>query len=62
MVRLKYVASDRLPGMKKVWWYRYGEEFTRQIEGLLDLQFARVVSRRLRGAIRSAGSLLSKRL
>jgi acyl-CoA reductase-like NAD-dependent aldehyde dehydrogenase len=62
MVRLKYVASDRLPGMKKVWWYRYGEQFTRQVEGLLDLQFARGVSRRLRGAIRLAGSLLSKRL
>jgi succinate-semialdehyde dehydrogenase/glutarate-semialdehyde dehydrogenase len=62
MVRIKYVANDRLPRMKKVWWYHYGEAFTRQMEAFVDLQFARSVTRRLRGAIRSAGSLLGKRL
>src|SRR5438445_1439257 len=31
MVRIKYLDSDRLPGLKKVWWYRYGELFTRQM-------------------------------
>src|SRR5712692_4034193 len=55
MVRIKYVDSDRLPGVKKVWWYGYGQVFTRQMEGLLDLQFARSWGQRLRGALRSAG-------
>src|SRR6202140_1107648 len=35
MVRIKYVDSDRLPGMKKVWWYGYGETFKRQMEGFV---------------------------
>jgi acyl-CoA reductase-like NAD-dependent aldehyde dehydrogenase len=60
MVRIKYVDSDRLLGMKKVWWYRYGEAFTRQMEGFLDLQFARTAKRRLQGARRSAGFFLGK--
>jgi acyl-CoA reductase-like NAD-dependent aldehyde dehydrogenase len=62
MVRVKYVAADRLPRMKKVWWYGYGTKFAEQIEALVDLQFARKLTRRLRGAIRSGGSLFSKRL
>ncbi len=40
MVRTKYLDSDRLPGMEKVWWYGYGKAFARQMEGLLDMQFA----------------------
>jgi len=55
MVRIKYVDSDRLPGVKKVWWYGYGQAFTRQMEGFLDLQFAQNWGQRLRGALRSAG-------
>jgi len=55
MVRIKYVDSDRLPGMKKVWWYPYGRGFARQMEGLLDMQFARRATRRLQGLLRSAG-------
>ena len=62
MVRIKYVADDRLPRMKKVWWYGYSANLARQVEGLVDLQFARKISQRLRGAITSAGSLFSKRL
>ncbi len=55
MVQLKYLDSDRLPGVKKVWWYGYGEPFARQMEASLDLQFAREPGQRLRGALRSAG-------
>jgi len=62
MVRLKYVASDRLPRMKKLWWYGYGEAFTWQMEGMLDAQFARGAMRRLRGAFRSVGVFRNKRL
>jgi hypothetical protein len=60
MVRTKYVDSDRLPGMKKVWWYGYGESLARQMEGFLDLQFASNWSQRLRGAIKSAGVMVRK--
>jgi acyl-CoA reductase-like NAD-dependent aldehyde dehydrogenase len=55
MVRLKYVDSDRAPGMKKVWWYGYGESFRRQMEGFLDFQFASGLGQRLRGAWRAVG-------
>jgi acyl-CoA reductase-like NAD-dependent aldehyde dehydrogenase len=55
MVRVKYIDSDLLPGLKKVWWYGYGEKFSRQIEGFLDFQFARGLGKKLRGALRSSG-------
>ena len=41
MVRLKYLDIDLMPGMKKVWWHRYGDTFRRQMEGFLDMQFGR---------------------
>ena len=59
MVRIKYVDSD-LPRMKQVWWYGYGDAFTRQMEGFVDLMFARRLSRRLRGAIDSLGAFRRK--
>jgi acyl-CoA reductase-like NAD-dependent aldehyde dehydrogenase len=62
MVRVKYLDTDRMPGMKKVWWYGYGESFRRQMEGFLDIQFARSLGDRLRGALRSAGVLRRKQL
>ena len=62
MVRLKYLDTDQMPNMKKIWWYGYGETFRRQMEGFLDLQFARGLTTRVRGAIRATGSLFRKRL
>jgi succinate-semialdehyde dehydrogenase/glutarate-semialdehyde dehydrogenase len=62
MVRLKYVDTDLMPGMKKVWWYGYGESFPRQMEGFLEMQFARSLQDRLQGALRAAGVLQRKRL
>jgi acyl-CoA reductase-like NAD-dependent aldehyde dehydrogenase len=62
MVRVKYVDVDRTPGMKKVWWYGYGERFREQMEGFLDLQFARRLGSRLSGALRAAGVVTKKRL
>ncbi|MGH9545751.1 MAG: aldehyde dehydrogenase family protein [Terriglobales bacterium] len=61
MVRLKYLDSDRLPGMEKIWWYGYGRAFSRQMEGLLDWQFAGTIAQRVRGAVRAAGALRKKR-
>ena len=62
MVRLKYIDSDRLPGTKKVWWHGYGESFMRQMEGFLDMQFARGLGARFRGALRAAGVVRRKPL
>jgi acyl-CoA reductase-like NAD-dependent aldehyde dehydrogenase len=62
MVRVKYLDIDRMPGMKKVWWYGYGARFQRQMEGFLDMQFARGMGTRLLGALRSAGALRRKQL
>jgi succinate-semialdehyde dehydrogenase/glutarate-semialdehyde dehydrogenase len=62
MVRLKYLDVDLMPGMKKVWWHGYGREFRRHMEGFLDMQFARNVGTRLRGALRAAGVLTRKKL
>ena len=62
MVWLKYVDSDLMPEMKKVWWYGYGTRFAQQMEGFLDLQFARKLGARLNGALRSAGVIRRKRL
>ena len=60
MSRIKHLDSDHLPGMKKVWWYQYGEALTRQVEGFLDLQFSRSARRRLQGALLSARLFLRK--
>ena len=62
MVRVKYLDMDRMPGMKKVWWHGYGESFRRQMEGFLDMQFARGLGTRVRGALRAAGVVGRKQL
>jgi acyl-CoA reductase-like NAD-dependent aldehyde dehydrogenase len=62
MVRLKYVDVDRMPGMKKVWWYGYGANFSRQMESFLDFQFARGFGERLSGLLRSLQVMWRKRL
>jgi succinate-semialdehyde dehydrogenase/glutarate-semialdehyde dehydrogenase len=61
MTAIKYLDSDRLPGMEKIWWYGYGKTFARQMEGLLDWQFAQGLGQRLRGALRAAGALKGKK-
>lgn len=62
MVRTKYVDVDRLPGIKKLWWYGYGERFTRQMNGFIDFQFATKLIDRVRGAVSAAASLARKRI
>jgi succinate-semialdehyde dehydrogenase/glutarate-semialdehyde dehydrogenase len=62
MVWLKYLDTDLTPGVKKVWWYGYGASFARQMEGFLEVQFARGVKARLRGALRAAGIIRRKLL
>ena len=62
MVRVKYIDTDQMPLIKKVWWYGYGESFRQQMEGFLDLQFAGRLTKRLRGALLATGTLWRKRL
>ena len=62
MVRVKYLDMDRMPGMKKVWWHGYGDDFRRQMEGFLDMQFSRNLGTRVRGALRATGVLWRKQL
>ena len=61
MVRLKYVDSDLLPGMKKPWWYGYGLGVSDAVEAFLDFQFARGLSARIKGAVQSSRLLTRKR-
>jgi acyl-CoA reductase-like NAD-dependent aldehyde dehydrogenase len=61
MVRLKYLDIDHMPGMKKLWWYGYGDAFRRQMEGFLDLQFASAMRTRVGGALRAISALVRKR-
>jgi len=62
MVRVKYLDSDRLPRMKKLWWYGYSEALTREMEAFVDLQFAQRAFERLRAALKSVGMLKRPRL
>jgi succinate-semialdehyde dehydrogenase/glutarate-semialdehyde dehydrogenase len=62
MVRPKYIASDILPKMKKVWWFPYGETVTRQMSAFVDMLFARRTAKKLSGALGSAASLWRRRL
>jgi acyl-CoA reductase-like NAD-dependent aldehyde dehydrogenase len=60
MVRIKYVDSDLLPRVRKVWWYGYGAEFARQMEGFVDFLFSSKWTRRIRGGLRSVNAYFRK--
>jgi acyl-CoA reductase-like NAD-dependent aldehyde dehydrogenase len=61
MVRVKYVDTDLLPGMKKPWWYGYGTKVRSAAEGFLDFQFSAGLGARLKGAFRSSALVTRKR-
>jgi succinate-semialdehyde dehydrogenase/glutarate-semialdehyde dehydrogenase len=62
MVRVKYLDVERARGMKRVWWYGYGEKFSRQMEGFAEMQFARGIAARVRGMLRAAGVMKGGKL
>jgi len=62
MVWPKYVDSDRLPRMKKLWWYGYGPTFSQQMTGFIELLFANGLIKRLHGGVKSTKSYLRRRL
>jgi succinate-semialdehyde dehydrogenase/glutarate-semialdehyde dehydrogenase len=57
MVQVKYIDSDLLPNMPKVWWYGYGRKFQQQIESMIQLIFGRGAGSRIKGALGSLGAL-----
>ena len=61
MVWPKYLDSDRMPGMKKLWWYGYGPAFAQQMAGFVELQFAKKLMNRIKGGIKSAQSYLRRK-
>ena len=60
MVRVKYVDSDLLPRVPKVWWFGYGGEFARQMGGFVDFLFSSNWMRRLSGGLRSMKAYFRK--
>jgi succinate-semialdehyde dehydrogenase/glutarate-semialdehyde dehydrogenase len=62
MVRVKYVDDDRLPRMKKIWWFGYGAEFAGEMDGFLDLLYALPLRERLKALARAAGALWRRKL
>jgi succinate-semialdehyde dehydrogenase/glutarate-semialdehyde dehydrogenase len=56
MVQVKYIDSDLLPNMKKVWWYGYGNTFQHQAEGLVQAFYGRRWSDRLKGFLHTIGA------
>lgn len=61
MVWPKYVDSDRMPRMKKLWWYGYGPTFQQQMSGYIELLFAKNLIKRMRGAAKSTRSFLLRK-
>jgi acyl-CoA reductase-like NAD-dependent aldehyde dehydrogenase len=62
MVRVKYVDSDLVPRMKKIWWFGYSGGFAGEMEGFLNLLYARPLRQKLQAAARSASALWRRKL
>ncbi|HWZ46493.1 MAG TPA: aldehyde dehydrogenase family protein [Candidatus Saccharimonadales bacterium] len=62
MVWPKYVDSDRLPKMKKLWWYGYGPEFFQQMNGFIEFLFHKKLKNRLQGGTKSTRSYIRRKL
>jgi acyl-CoA reductase-like NAD-dependent aldehyde dehydrogenase len=56
MVNIKHVDVDRLPGMEKPWWYRYGVELERAADAFMKFEFGGGLASKIghaRGALKS---------
>jgi len=62
MVWPKYLDSDRLPGMKKLWWYGYGPTYAEQMNGFIELLFSKKLINRLKGGAKSTKSYIRRKL
>jgi succinate-semialdehyde dehydrogenase/glutarate-semialdehyde dehydrogenase len=50
MVQPKYIDVDRLPGIEKPWWYRYGADLERAADAFLKFEFGGGLAAKLRNA------------
>ena len=55
MVQVKHVDVDLLPNVPKPWWFGYDGKLNQQMDGFIDLLFARNLGTKLSGALRSVG-------
>jgi hypothetical protein len=62
MVRPKFVDSDAMGRIRKPWWYGYGPAFEAQMAAFADWLFARGPAKRVRGALKSGGAMLRKKI
>lgn len=62
MVWPKYLDSDRMPNMKKLWWYGYGPLFREQMSGFIELLFSKKLTNRLKGGAKSSKSYIRRKL
>lgn len=62
MVRVKYVDSDRIPRVKKIWWFGYDAKFWGQMESFVDVLYARPLREKLKAGVRSARALWREKL
>ena len=62
MVRVKYLDSDLVPRMKKIWWFGYGKGFTGEMESFLDVLYARPLREKFKAGMSAAGALWRRKL
>jgi len=62
MVGVKYLDSDLLPRMKKIWWFGYGKGFAGEMESFLDLLYVRPLREKFKAGVRAAGALWRRKL
>jgi len=55
MVHIKYIDVDRLPGIEKPWWYRYGTDLEKAADAFMKFEFGGIAAkiRHARGALKS---------
>jgi hypothetical protein len=51
-----------MPGMKKIWWFGYGGGFAKEMNGFVEMLYARPVRERLRAGMLAAGALWRRKL
>ena len=62
MVRVKYLDSDLMPRVKKIWWFGYGGAFSEEMRSFVDLMYARPLREKLKAAVRSARALWRRKI
>ena len=62
MVRPKFISTEKTSKIKQLWWYSYTPELRSQMSGFVDFLFGKGLITRIRGALRSGGAILRKRL